>query len=56
MSHEKMSDFVSCPLFGFMESYFESHCNTLTFFDQKNDVRFEYALSDSVEFGLSLVV
>ena len=50
MSRGKMSDFVSFPLFGFtlvikLRNFdFESHWNTLIFFDKKiYDVRFEYA-------------
>ena len=41
MSHGKISDFVSFPLFGFTlviklrNSDFESHGNTLIFFDKK---------------------
>ena len=49
MSHGKMSDFVSFPLFGFtlvikLRNFdFESHWNTLIFFDKKRyGVRFEY--------------
>ena len=69
MSHENMSDFVSFPLFGFtlvikLRNFdFESHWNTLLlllllllFWSKKNDARFEYALPDSVWFGLSFVV
>ena len=54
MSHGKMSDFVLFPLFGFtlvikLGSFdFESHWNTLIFFDKKNLVRFEYVVSNSV--------
>ena len=42
MSHGKMSDFVSCPLFRFtlvikLRNFdFVSHRNSLTFFDQKH--------------------
>ena len=49
MSIEKISDFVSYPLFGFAlviklrDSAFESHWNTLIFFNKRRyDVRFEY--------------
>ena len=49
MSHGKMSDFVSFPLFGFtlvikLTNFdFESHGNILSFFDEKRYVvRFEY--------------
>ena len=48
MSHGKMFDFVSVPLFGFTlvikprNSDFKSHANTLMFFDKKNSIRFEY--------------
>ena len=41
MSHGKMSDFVSVPLFGFTlaiklrNSDFESHWNTIIFFDKE---------------------
>ena len=46
----KISDFVSFPLLGFtlvielINFDFSTHRNTLIIFDQKNDVRFEYAL------------
>ena len=49
-----MSDFVSFPLLGFtlvikLRNFdFESHWNTLIFFDKKNDVRFDNVLSNSV--------
>ena len=52
--HGKMSDFVSFPLLGFtlvikLRNFdFESHWNTLMFFDKKNDVRFDNVLSNSV--------
>ena len=61
MAHGKISDFVSSPLFGFTlviklrNVDFESHWNTSMFFDKKNDVRFEYAPSNSVWSGLSFV-
>ena len=49
MPHGKMSDFISLPLFGFTlvikprNFDFESHWNTLIFFDKKRyGVRFEY--------------
>ena len=49
ISYEKMSDFVSFALLGFTlviklrKFDFESHWNTLIFFDkEKHDVRFEY--------------
>ena len=54
ISHGKMSDFVSFPLLGFtlvikLRNFdFESHWNTLIFFDKKNDVRFDSVLSNSV--------
>ena len=44
MSHEKVSDFVSFPLFGFtLRNFdFESHWNTLIYFDKRRyGVRFE---------------
>ena len=50
----KMSDFASFPLIEFSlviklgNFDFESHRNTLILFDKKIDVRFEYALSNSV--------
>ena len=53
ISHEIMSDFVSFPLSGFtlvikLRNFgLESHGNTLII-DQKNDVTFEYVLSNSV--------
>ena len=64
MFHEKMSDFVSFPLFGFtlvikLRNFdFESHWNTLIIFvDQReNDARFEFALPNSVWFGLRFAV
>ena len=63
MSHGKMSDFASFPLFGFtlvmkLKNFdFENHWNTLVSFDiKKSDVRFKYAMSSSVWFGLSFVV
>ena len=63
MFHEKSSDFVSFPLFGFAlviklrDFDFESYWNTFFFFwIKKNDVRFDYVLSNSVWFGLSFVV
>ena len=48
MSQGKMSDFVSFPLFGF--ALVIKLRNTLIFFflDKKDDVRFEYVLSNSV--------
>ena len=49
MPHEKMFDFVSFPMFGFIlviklrNFDFESHGNSLIFFDKKRyDVRLEY--------------
>ena len=54
ISHGKKSDFDSFLLFGFilvikLENFdFESHRNTLIFFDKKNDFRFEYVLSNGV--------
>ena len=56
ISHEKMSDFVSLSSFGFtlgikLRNFdFESHWNTLIFFDQINNVRFQYVLSNIVWF------
>ena len=60
MPHGKMSDLVSFPMFGFtllikLRNFdFESHLNT--FLIKKNDVTFEYVLSNSVSFDLSFVV
>ena len=55
MSNEKMSDFVSLPLFCFLVVIklrnfdTESHWNTLIFFDRrKYIVRFEYVLWKNV--------
>ena len=55
MSHGRISDFVSFPLFGFIlviklnNFYFESHWNTLIFFDRKRfGVRFEYVPWENV--------
>ena len=48
--HGKMSEFVSFTLFGFTLAItqrhfdFESHLNSLIQFDQKNDVRFCFAV------------
>ena len=49
MSYEKISDFLSFPLFGFTlvitlrNCDFKSNWNTLNFFEEKvYDVRFEY--------------
>ena len=48
-----MSDFVSFPLFGLtlvikLKKFdFQSLLNTVTCFHQKNNVRFEYVLSNS---------
>ena len=48
MSHEKISDFVSFPLFGctllikLRNFDSESHLNTLIVFGKKNGIRFEY--------------
>ena len=69
MSHRKMSAFVSFPLFGFnivmkLGNFdFESHWNTLIFFDKKTyGVRFEYVpwkMSDFFSFsffGFNLVI
>ena len=47
MSHGEMTDFVFFPLFGFTlviklrNFYHGSNLNTLLFFDQKHDARFE---------------
>ena len=57
MSNGKISD--SFPLFDFtlvISFDFKSHWNTLIFLTKKSDVRFEYVLSNSVWFGLSVVV
>ena len=57
-----MSDFVSFPYCGFnlvikLKNFdFEGHWNTLLIFDLKNNVRFDYVLSNSVWFSLSFVV
>ena len=69
MSHGKMSDFVSFPLFGFtlpirLRNYdFESHWNTLTLLDKKDkvsDLNVSHGkMSDFVLFplsGLTLVI
>ena len=62
MSYEKMPDLVSLPLFEFtvvikLRNFdFESHWNTLIFFDKKNDVRFDYILPNSAWFDLGFVV
>ena len=62
MPQRIMFDFVSFPFSGFTlvtklrNCDFESHWNTLIFFDKKNDVRFEYVLSNRVWFGLYFVV
>ena len=57
MSHKKMSDFVSVPLFGFtlvkkMRSFsFESHWNVLIIFDKERyGVRSEYVPSEKIWF------
>ena len=61
ISHEKMSDFVSFPLFGFVlviklrNFDFESHWNTLIFFDEKRMCFDGYVLSNNIWFGLSFV-
>ena len=58
MSHEEMSTFVSFPLFVFnlvieLRNFdFQSHWNTLIFFDQKNDLRFQYVMQNKVWFKL----
>ena len=63
MSHRKMSDFVSFPLFGFtlvikLRNFdFESHWNTLIFFDKKRyGVRFEYVPWKNVWFCFISIV
>ena len=62
ISHGKMSDFVSFPLFRvtlvmkLRNLNFKVRENTLIFFDKENDVRFDYVLSNSVWFDLSFVV
>ena len=54
ISHGKMSDFVSFPLFRvtlvmkLRNLNFKVRENTLMFFDKENDVRFDYVLSNSV--------
>ena len=54
ISHGKMSDFVSFPLFRvtlvmkLRNLNFKVRENTLIFFDKENDVRFDYVLSNSV--------
>ena len=54
ISHGKMSDFVSFPLFRITlvtklrNLNFKVRENTLMFFDKENDVRFDYVLSNSV--------
>ena len=60
MSNEKMSNFISFPLFGFpsvieLRNFdFESQWNTLIFFDKKYDVRFEYVPWKNVWFWFPL--
>ena len=60
MSHGKMADVVSFALFGFnlviefRNFDFESHWNTLVFFDKKMIFRFDYALPNIVLFGFRL--
>ena len=49
----EMSDFVSLSLFWFsvikLRNFdFKNHWNTLIVFDKKNDVRFDYVLSNCV--------
>ena len=62
MPQRIMFDYVSFPFSGFTlvvklrNCDFEYHWNTLIFFDKKNDVRFEYVLSNRVWFGLYFVV
>ena len=62
MSYGKMPDFVLFPLFGFTlvikqrNFDFESHWNTLIFFDKTNNVRFKYVMPNSVWFGLRFTV
>ena len=55
MSHGKISDFVSFPLFGFtlvmkLRNFdFEIHCNTGIFFDKKRyGTRFKYVPQKNV--------
>ena len=54
MSYGKIFDFVSFPLLGFtlvikLRNFnFKGHQSTLIFFDKKNDVWFDYALSNNV--------
>ena len=54
ISHGKMSDFVSFPLFRITLAMklrnlnFKVRENTLIFFDKENDVRFDYVLPNSV--------
>ena len=63
MSHGKMSDFVSIPLFGFtlvikLRNFdFESHWNILIFFNKKRyGVRFEYVPWKNVWFCFISIV
>ena len=62
MSYGKIPVFVSFPLLGFVlviklrNFDFESHWNTLIFFDTKDDIRFDYVLLNSPWFGFSFVV
>ena len=54
MSYGEIFDFVSFPLLGFtlvikLRNFnFKGHQSTLIFFDKKNDVWFDYALSNNV--------
>ena len=62
MSCEKMSHFVSFPLFGLTLSLklrhfdFGSNCNTLLFFGKENAVIFEYVLSNNVWFSCLILI
>ena len=62
MPHGKISEFISFPWFGFtlvikLRNYISKviACSALFFLYKKNDVRFEYVLSNSVLYGLSFV-
>ena len=61
MSLGKMSDFVSFPMCAFtlvmkLRNLILKVTEILQYFLIKNDVRFDYALSSSVSFGLSFNV
>ena len=48
LSHGKMLDFISLPLFRFTLIIKLTNFGFEIFFDEKSDVRFEYVLSNSV--------